>query len=666
MLVSIAADPMGSQNTDIISSAEAKTLAGLFALRIERTPDSPAYWQFDAELKKWRSYTWQETGVLAERWRRALALENFAPGDRVAILLRNSLEWVCFDQAALALGLVVVPLYPSDAQDNIAYILADSGTRLLLVGTQRRWETLAQLCSNLADLRKVICVEHPSEVAGNKIVLEGVDDWLQRPDQAAKDQPAEKQADDQSDVHAGIRPTEPGESRLADPRTIATLAYTSGTTGKPKGVMLSHHNILWNAEAVLKAIPGYREDLYLSLLPLSHMFERTVGYYVPIMAGSSVAHARSLKDLAEDMKAVRPSILVGVPQVFAGIRIKIRQQVEEKGQLAGLLFGWTTAVGWERFSSTQYRQSWHRGKQQAEGDGQEKRTGQTQRHWWYQFTWPILRPLVADRILAHFGGRLRLAVSGGGPLNGDISRYFIGLGLPVVQGYGLTEASPVLTANRLDDNIPESAGMALPGVEILIGDKDELLARSPGIMLGYWNKPEETRTAIDSEGWLHTGDQARISEDHVFICGRLKEILVTSTGEKVPRGDLEMAIVQDPLFEQAMIVGEGKPYLAALLVLNQHEWENIAAGLGVKAGDPRSLTHSAVRVAVLNKIKTALRSFPKYARVRAVHLALEPWTVENGLLTPTLKLKRPEVEKRFAEKIAELYKKQDGADPESE
>lgn len=274
--------------------------------------------------------------------------------------------------------------------------------------------------------------------------------------------------------------------------------------------------------------------------------------------------------------------------------------------------------------------------------------------------------MVADRILAHFGGRLRLAVSGGGPLNGDISRYFIGLGLPVVQGYGLTEASPVLTANRLDDNIPESAGMALPGVEILIGDKDELLARSPGIMLGYWNKPEETRTAIDSEGWLHTGDQARISEDHVFICGRLKEILVTSTGEKVPRGDLEMAIVQDPLFEQAMIVGEGKPYLAALLVLNQHEWENIAAGLGVKAGDPRSLTQSAVRVAVLNKIKTALRSFPKYARVRAVHLALEPWTVENGLLTPTLKLKRPEVEKRFAEKIAELYKKQDGADPESE
>lgn len=171
----------------------------------------------------------------------------------------------------------------------------------------------------------------------------------------------------------------------------------------------------------------------------------------------------------------------------------------------------------------------------------------------------------------------------------------------------------MLAANRLDDNIPESAGMALPGVEIRIGDEGELLVRSPGIMLGYWNRPEETRAAIDSEGWLHTGDQARISENHVFICGRLKEILVTSSGEKVPPGDLEMAIVQDSLFDQAMVVGEGKPHLAALLVLNQREWANLAKSLGLK-DDAQSLANSAVRGAALNKIKAALHSFPKYAR----------------------------------------------------
>ncbi|SOD41690.1 AMP-dependent synthetase/ligase [Nitrosovibrio sp. Nv4] len=619
---------MASQTTDIISCTEAGTLPGLFALRIKRTPDSPAYRQFDADTGEWRAHTWREMGVLVERWRRALRQENFAPGDRVAVLLRNSVEWVCFDQAAMALGLVVVPLFPSDAQSNIAYILADSGARLLLTGTQSRWETLAPLCADLTGLGKVLCVQRPAGNADNERVLKGVDDWL-----AEANQSATGEVKGQDAVQADI-----DEFRSADPQSLATLVYTSGTTGKPKGVMLSHHNILWNAEAVLKAIPGYREDVYLSLLPLSHMFERTVGYYVPIMAGSSVAHARSLKDLAEDLNSVRPRILIGVPQIFAGIRAKMRRQVQEKGPFATRLLDWTMTIGWDRFTAGQHRQ----------GQKQPRRS--------YRFAWSVLRPLVAEKVLAHLGGQLRLAVSGGGPLYGDVSRYFIGLGLPLVQGYGLTEASPVLAANRLDDNIPESAGMALPGVEIRIGDEGELLVRSPGIMLGYWNRPEETRAAIDSEGWLHTGDQARISENHVFICGRLKEILVTSSGEKVPPGDLEMAIVQDSLFDQAMVVGEGKPHLAALLVLNQREWANLAKSLGLK-DDAQSLANSAVRGAALNKIKAALHSFPKYARVRAVYLTLEPWTVENGLLTPTLKLKRSEMEKRFADKIDELYRK---------
>ena len=298
------------------------------------------------------------------------------------------------------------------------------------------------------------------------------------------------------------------------PSALATLVYTSGTTGRPKGVMLSHHNILWNAEATLKAIPGYREDVYLSLLPLSHMFERTVGYYVPIMAGSTVGFARSLKDLSKDIGIIRPTLLIAVPQIYEGIRTKMQHQLEEQGRLARLLVNWTLAIGWERFSETQKRPE--------------------QPHWWHATAWSMLNHLVAGRILARLGGRLRIAVSGGGPLYAETARFFIGLGLPVVQGYGLTEASPVLAANRLDDNIPDSVGPALPGVEIRIGGDNELLARSPGIMLGYWNKPEETRVAIDAEGWLHTGDKAHISNGHVFISGRLKEILVTSTGEKIP------------------------------------------------------------------------------------------------------------------------------------
>ena len=612
--------PESSLQPDIIQCAAAGTLPGLFALRIKRTPESPAYRQFDTASGAWRSYAWQEMGMLVVRWKLALARENFAPGERVAILLHNSVEWVCFDQAALSLGLVVVPLYPSDTPGNIAYILADSGARLLLVGTRGRWETLSPLCASLTGLSKVLCLRRPMGDADKVVVLEGVEDWLARTDQSAG--PAVNQAG-------------ADEYYCTDPKALATLVYTSGTTGRPKGVMLSHHNILWNAEAVLKAIPGYREDVYLSFLPLSHAFERTVGYYVPIMAGSCVTYARSLKNLAADFGIVRPSVLIAVPQIFESVHTRVRQQLQEKSPLARLLFGWTVAIGWQRFAAMQGRYS--------------------QPSWWQRLAWLVLRRLVADRVLARLGGRLRLAVSGGSPLYGEISRCFIGLGLPLVQGYGLTESSPVLTANRLEDNIPDSVGTALPGVEIRIGDAGELLARSPGTMLGYWNRPEATRAAIDPDGWLHTGDQARITDGHVFICGRLKEILVTSSGEKVPPADLEMAIVQEPLFDQAMVVGEGRPCLAALLVLNRREWEKLAASLGLKMDESESLAHSAAQTAALSKIKAALRGFPRHARVRAVYLTLEPWSVENGLITPTMKLKRSAIEQRFAEEITQLY-----------
>jgi long-chain acyl-CoA synthetase len=584
-------------------------------------------------------------GALVTRWRQALAREQFAPGERVAVLLRNSVEWVCFDQAALSLGLVVVPLYPSDAPDNIAYILADSEARLLLLGTAGRWETLAPLCTSSTQLKKVLSIQPLSELAkasgsSGAVAVEGVDEWLAKASRShvgeesrgkERRHPEDYKEESADEVQSG-RP-----SSESDPQALATLVYTSGTTGRPKGVMLSHRNILWDAEAVLKVITGYREDVYLSVLPLSHMFERTVGYYVPIMAGSTVGFARSIKDLSKDIGIIRPTLLIAVPQIYEGVRTKMRQQLEEKGQLTRLLFTWTVAIGWERFSASQKRQQ--------------------QSRWWHPFAWLLLRRLVADKVLARLGGRLRIAVSGGGPLYAETARFFIGLGLPVIQGYGLTEASPVLAANRLDDNIPDSVGPALPGVEIRIGGDDELLVRSPGIMLGYWKKPEETRAAIDAEGWLHTGDKTRISNSHVFISGRIKEILVMSTGEKIPPGDLETAIVQDPLFEQALTVGESRPYLVALLVLNQEEWKKIAASLNLKADDPQSLSNPAAQNAVMQRIKSALRDFPKYARIRAVYMTLEPWRVENGLLTPTMKLKRNELLKRFADKIDELYKK---------
>jgi len=328
-------------------------------------------------------------------------------------------------------------------------------------------------------------------------------------------------------------------------------------------------------------------------------------------------------------------VLISVPRIYERVYAKVQQGLGEKGVPAQRLFQWAEEVGWQLFEAGQHHEE----------------PGMLAR-----LMWPVLHHLVADKILSRLGGRLRLAVTGGAPLYGAISHCFIGLGLPLLQGYGLTEAAPVVTGNTLEDNVPLSVGTPLRDVELKLGDKDELLVRGPNVMMGYWNNPEATAAAIDAEGWLHTGDVARIAETgHVFIVGRLKEILVLSTGEKVAPADLEMAITQDPLFDQAFVLGEGRPYLAALLVLNRDVWQIQAGELGldpaaaVTQQDPKLTGHA------LKKTEGLLRSFPGQARVRRLWLTLEPWSIENGLITPTMKLKRPLLEARFAREIAELY-----------
>ncbi len=601
----------GKLTLDLISSAEAVTLPGLFLRRCERTPEAEAYRQYDAATGAWQSYQWQELKALAGRWRAALARENLAPGERVAILLRNGVEWVCCDQAAQSLGLAVVPLYVTDNPENIAYILRDCDARLLFVRASDQWQALAPLRARFPGLARVLCIERAATaVAGAGIEVSFVSDWL-----AGE---AEAMSAGQVDAHA-----------------LATIVYTSGTTGRPKGVMLSHHNILWNAETVLKLVPCYREDLFLSFLPLSHVFERTVGYYLPIMTGTTVAFARSVQALPQDLLAIRPTILVSVPRIYERAYARVQQELAQKGTLARTLFDAAQRIGWRRFEAAQ---------------GRGAPPGPLA-----NLQWPLLRRLVADQMLARFGGRLRLAISGGAPLSPTLARCFIGLGLPLLQGYGLTEAAPIVSANPTEDNVPDSVGLPLPGVEIKLAGQDELLLRSPGVMLGYWNRPQDTRDAIDVDGWLHTGDQARILNHHLYITGRLKEILVTSSGEKIAPADLEMAITSDPLLAQAMVVGEGMPHLAALIVLDPDAWPGLAKTLGLDPADPASLQATAATQAVRGRIRRLLRSFPVHARVRIVWLTLEPWSVENGLITPTLKLKRVEIARRFAREIRELY-----------
>ncbi|MFN2309309.1 MAG: long-chain fatty acid--CoA ligase [Gammaproteobacteria bacterium] len=602
---------MQTWTEDIIPVETAVTLAGLFWERVRRSPERPAYRWFDRHTEQWQVLDWQGMGAQVARWRAALAAEGLAPGERVAVQLRNSVEWVCFDIAALSLGLVVVPLYVEDRPDNVAYILEDARCRVLLLQSPGHWRRLAEALGSLAFLQRVLLIEAEdlteTEVGDPRLCR--LDDWL----------PAE------APVQAPALP--------ADPHALASIIYTSGTTGRSKGVMLSHHNMLSVMHTGLTMVTVYQEDQFLSFLPLSHTLERTGGYYLAIMSGSCVAYARSITQIAEDLLTVRPTLLMAVPRIFERIYTRIEQQLAQAPRPRRALFALTVAVGWRRFEHQQRRAGWSPAL----------------------LLWPLLDRLVAAKVREKFGGRLRVAVSGGAALPGPVGRQFIALDIPILQGYGLTETSPVLSLNTLEDNIPASVGLPLRGTELRIGPGDELLARGPGVMLGYWNNHVATRQMIDPEGWLHTGDQARIENGHVYLTGRLKDILVLSNGEKVPPGDMETALCLDPLIEQALVVGEGRSYLAALLVIDSEHWFGLAKQLGLDPFDPASLRDERLHAEMLRRMRGQLHAFPGYAKVRRVALFLEPWTVENGLQTPTLKLKRAQVLARFGEEVERLY-----------
>jgi long-chain acyl-CoA synthetase len=596
---------------DLIPLKDARTLDGLFFQRVRRSPDRPAYMSRQGG-PSWQTRTWRDMALEVARWRDALLREGLNPGDRVAILLRNCPEWVVFDQASLSLGLVTVPLYTDDRPENAAYILRDSAARLLLVQDANRWNRLSEALHGGTVLSRVVVFESGRSAshladADPRVVTAGA--WL----------PAS----------GGVLAQRNGE-----PDELATIVYTSGTTGRPKGVMLSHSNILSNAHDSLTAIDCYREDLFLSFLPLSHSLERTGGYYLPMMAGSTVAFARSAGQLAEDLQSVRPTALIAVPRVFERVHERMMGQLRERSAVARWVFRTAIRAGWRRFEREQGRVGWHP----------------------LLLLWPVLRRLVADQVLGRLGGRLRIAVSGGAALPKEVARAFIGLGIPIVQGYGLTETSPVVSVNRLSGNDPESVGPPLRGIEVRIGEADELLVRGPCNMIGYWNNHASTARVLDADGWLHTGDQARMgSQGHLYITGRIKDILVLSNGEKVAPADMEMAIALDPLFDQALVVGEGRSFLSALLVLNADLWNGLAREYGLHPERIESLSDPRLLKDMLKRVREALREFPGYAKIRRVTLLLEPWGVENGLLTPTLKVKRSEVLHRYRDEVEKMY-----------
>src|ERR1700704_3450689 len=518
-------------------------IAGLLNAQLA-TPERILYRQF---LEGgWRDVSAHEIAAYAARWQAFLRAEGLAPGDRVALCLKNGIHWVAADQGALGLGIVVVPLYADDNPENVAWCLENSGARLLVAETSRMADALQGVT---ASLPRVLCLA--TDPGSGHDAVEAV---LPRLAPAFEAVP------------------------LAD-GALATICYTSGTAGRPKGGMPTHGNLLANVSACERLRLARSDDVFLSLLPLSHMFERTGGYYLPLAIGAKVTYTRSISQLAEDLASERPTIMFAVPRVFEKFAARVNEALAKSPLKKRLLHA------------------------------------------------PRRLP-----VLARVGVRMRLAVRGGAPLDPSIAWIFLGLGLPVLQGYGMTEASPVISVNRLEGNIPESVGMPLDNVEVRIAADGELLARGPSVMKGYWNNPEASAKSLDREGWLHTGELAETRNGRIYIRGRLKDVLVLSNGEKLPPQDVELAILGDATFEQGVVIGEGRPFLTLVAV-----------------------TRETDEKALIQRANDRLKAFPRYIRVRRVIATREPWTVENGLLTPTLKVKREPVQKKFSAEIERTY-----------
>ena len=602
--------PNPTQADHRVTPAQAVNLSGLFFERVARTPGAIAYRQYDPGCQDWIDTTWSDMAFEVGRIQAAMRRDGLAAGDRVAMMLKNAREWVLFDQAALGLGLVTVPLYTDDRPKNVANIIQETVAKLLVVDGRRQWRGLEAVADGFQSLKRII-------------TLAPVD---------AEDRSKDKRLESFADWTFGAR-GEP-ERLVADGQMLASIVYTSGTAGRAKGVMLTHSNMLENAFACSKVASITGDDLFLSFLPLSHTLERTGGYYLPMICGSTVAFARSAQQLGEDLGIIKPTLLISVPRVYERVYDRIGSALKKKGGMAQKLFRFTVKVGSARFE-----------RRQGRGGSAAKAA-----------FWPLFDRLVATKLRERLGGRLRYAICGGAPLSPELARVFTGIGVPVLQGYGLTEASPVVSVNRPGDNRPETIGTPLEGVQVRLGEHDELLVKGAGVMQGYWKNDDATASAIDGQGWLHTGDQAAIDEDgHIRITGRLKDIIVMANGEKVPPAAMESAVALDPLIDQVLVLGEGEHQLAALVVVEPETFAGLMREFDFDPEEPETLTDRFVERLVLKRVNARLEDFPGYAQIRRVKILTEPWTIEDGLMTPTQKLKRPLIEKEHAEDIKALF-----------
>ncbi len=570
-------------------------------------------------LRAKRGGRWVDLGYrdLAERVRDlsvGLLELGLRRGDRVAILSENRPEWAVADYACLAARCADVPIYPTLPARQAEYILRDSGAAALMVSGAAQLEKVLGIRDRLPALRHVIAFD--AATAPGVLPFEQV---LER-GHAARDR--------HPDWHASALAVAPDD--------LATLIYTSGTTGDPKGVMLSHGNIASNVTTCVELFSFTAEDECLSFLPLSHIFERMFGHYCMFHAGVVINYAESIDAVPANMLEIRPHLMASVPRLYEKIYARVLDSVRSSSPLRKRIFAWGREVG-ERWA-------------EATIAGRPVPAG-------LRLQRALADRLVFAKLRGRTGGRIRFFISGGAPLSPDIARFFYAAGLPILEGYGLTETSPVMAVNTFRHHRLGTVGRAIPGVEIRIAPDGEIVTRGPNVMCGYFNKPEATAEAIDEEGWFHTGDIGLIDADgFLSITDRKKDLIVTAGGKNIAPQPIENLAKSSKFVATAVMIGDRRPFPIMLVVPNAAQVKGWAEHKGLPDGDLEELLgHPDVRQKIEREVRMTLRDLAQFEMPKKLLLLAQDFSVEAGELTPTLKVRRRIVEERHRTAIEALY-----------
>ncbi len=588
-----------------------RNLVDLFFQQAAQKGDRPFLWaKRDGRYyqRSWRAAA-EEVTALA----RGLKAIGIKPGERVGLVSENRPRWMIADFAIMAAGAITVPAYTTNTVDDHRHVLANSGVRAVIVSTSALAHRVIPAADQVTTLENIITME---PIATGQVSHAEIHTW---------DEVVERGKSVPDDIAAGA-------TRIGRDDT-ACLIYTSGTGGVPRGVMLTHANILANCRGayhLLESI-GYGDEVFLCFLPLSHSYEHTAGMMFPISLGAEIYFAEGAETLAANLLEARPTIMTAVPRLYETLHQRMLRGIEREGGLKTKLFMRALELGRKRYD-----------------DPASLTFGELVTNW-------LLDLLVRRKVRKRFGGRLKAMVSGGAPLNPEIGKFFLALGVPLLQGYGQTEASPVVSANPPKRIKIHTVGPPLQGVEVRIAEDGEILVRGDNIMKGYWNDPEATERAI-ADGWLHTGDVGLLDADgYIQITDRKRDFIKNSGGDMVSPARVEGYLTLQPEIAQAMVFGDRRPYLVAVIVPHPELLESIARERRVAPELAELHEDSDLIKAVAAAVARVNAEMSPIERVRRFTLARDPFTTANGQMTPTLKIKRHAIRQAYGEALLKLY-----------